>query len=145
MQALAYLPEKDVIDGFDLIKKNMKPNFKPMIDYFEKNYIRKLKSNSKSAREVPRFSISSWNLHQRVLLKLPRTNNAIESWHSRLKADVKKEITLNRLINLLREEQSKTDTTVMSIELGIRKRRPKASIVKDENLFVLCSEYEKKT
>jgi len=94
---------------------------------------------------VPRFPISSWNLHQRVLLKLPRTNNAIESWHSRLKADVKKEIKLNRLLNLLREEQSQTDTTVMSIELGIRKRRPKASIVKDENLFVLCSEYEKKT
>lgn len=144
MQALAYLPETDVIDGLNLLKIDMKSNFKPMLEYFEKNYIGKLKINSRSARDVPRYPISSWNLHYRVLNKLPRTNNAIESWHSRLKAEVKKEMTLNKLINLMRDEQSKTDTNIMSIELGNRKERPKASIVKDENLFVLCSEYQKK-
>jgi hypothetical protein len=48
------------------------------------------------------------------------------------KSDVKKEMTLNKLINPMREEQSKTDTTIMSIELGYCKRKPKASIVIDE-------------
>ena len=51
-------------------------------------------------------------------------------------------MTLIKVIGLLRDEQSKTDTSIMSIELGNRKRRPKSSVVKDENLFVLCSEYQ---
>lgn len=82
-------------------------------------------------------------MHKRVLLKLPRTNNAIESWHSRLKSDQKREMTLNKLIGLLRDEQAKKDTTVLSLSLGNIKKRPKASVVKDENLFILCSEYKK--
>lgn len=53
-------------------------------------------------------------------------------------------MTLNKVIRLLRDEQSKTDTTVMSIDLRNRKRHPKASIVKYENLFVLFSEYQTK-
>ena len=75
---------------------------------------------------------------------MPRTNNAIESWHSRLKADVKKEMTLNKLVNLLKEEQSKTDTTVMSLDLGNKKTRPVKSVVKDKNLYELCSKFDKK-
>ena len=120
MQALAYLPERDVVEGLNYIKKTMSENFKPMIEQLERNYIGKLKKGSKSSREIPRFPISSWNLFDRVFLKLPRTNNAIESWHSRLKSDVKKEMTLNKVIGLLRDEQSKTDTSIMSIELGNR-------------------------
>ena len=144
MQALAYLPEKDVIDGFLWLKKNIQPNFEPMLNYLERIYIGKLRKGSKTARLEPRYPIPSWNLHNRVLNKLPRTNNAIESWHSRLKAEQKREMTLNKLVGLLRDEQANTDTTVLSLNLGNRKKRPKASIVKDENLYNLCSEYKKK-
>jgi len=52
-------------------------------------------------------------------------------------------MTLNKLIDLLRKEQSKTDTAVIAIKLGNRKTKPKLSIVKDENLKTLCMEYKK--
>lgn len=35
MQALAYLPEKDVVEGLNYIKKTMNKNFKRMIDYLK--------------------------------------------------------------------------------------------------------------
>lgn len=143
MQSLAFLPENDVIDVFLFLKRTTTSSFEPMLNYLEKVYIGKLKAGSKVNRVVARYPIPSWNLYNRVMKKLPRTNNAIESWHSRLKANQKNNITLNKLIDLLRTEQAKTDTAVLSIELGNRKNRPKLSIIKDENLYVLCSEYKK--
>ena len=38
-------------------------------------------------RIKPRFSIRSWNLHDRVLARQPLTNNSVEAWHSALISD----------------------------------------------------------
>lgn len=43
MQAIAYLPEEDVISGFNYLVKQSKPDFEPMLVYFKKNYIGNLK------------------------------------------------------------------------------------------------------
>ena len=104
LQALAFVPVNDVTWVFELLQKEVPDNFMPIVSYFEKNYIGKLKPNSKSCRDVARFPIDSWNLYERVISKKERTNNDIESWHSARKSDVKKNLTLNRLIQLLKEE-----------------------------------------
>ena len=84
LQGLAYLPPVDVVDGFNLLKKNCINNFEPMLDYVERIYIGKLRTNSQSIREEARYPIASWNLYQRVLDDLPKTNNTAETWHGRI-------------------------------------------------------------
>ncbi|CAF0877868.1 unnamed protein product, partial [Brachionus calyciflorus] len=84
VQALAFLPVKDVIEGFKLIQKQCPESFEPILIYFEQVYIGKLKPNSKSHRVVPRYPIELWSVFERVKQKLPRTNNNVESWHSRV-------------------------------------------------------------
>ena len=39
LQSLAFLPVKDVIAGFEMIKTKTVASFKPILDYFEKTYI----------------------------------------------------------------------------------------------------------
>lgn len=69
------------------------------------------------------FPIDTWNLFDRVINMLPRTNNALESWHSAMKADCKKNLSLNKLIAMPKEEQSKTDTFLVSLNAGEFKKK----------------------
>ena len=144
LQALAFVPIDDVVWAFESLQKQSPESFKPILSYFERTYIGKLVENSKTFRETPRFTIDSWNLFDRVMNKLPRTNNALESWHSARKADVKKNLTLNRLVALLKDEQAKTDTELTSLNAGNFKKKNKDYVFKDENLYNLCSVYKKK-
>ncbi|RNA28189.1 MULE transposase domain [Brachionus plicatilis] len=64
------------------------------LQYVENNYVG---TNSKK----PRFSLDLWNLHERVKRDLPRTNNNVESWHSRIKPDARKNLTVAKEIILV--------------------------------------------
>ena len=101
LAALAFLPERHVIDEFNKIKENAEYNLdgktnlafsikqffhiicfsnSDLLVYFEDTYIgRKM---SRNRRANPRFSISMWNCFSRVVLNLPRTNNMVEGWHN---------------------------------------------------------------
>ena len=48
--------------------------------YFEDNYIGKQLPNG--SRRTPPFPIRVWNMHQRVIDRMPRTNNSVEGWHN---------------------------------------------------------------
>ena len=88
MQAIAFVPESDVIDAFLLLNEFVMkkcPDYASILKYFEKTYIGNLKEKSRTIRKLPRFSHSSWNVHNRVLLHLPRTTNSVESWHNSIK------------------------------------------------------------
>ena len=82
VQALAYLPPKDVLKGFNIIEKESPKAFQPVLTWLENNYIGKLKKNSRTERVEPRFPIKIWNLHERVKKGLPTTNNGVEVWHN---------------------------------------------------------------
>ena len=56
-----------------------------------------------------RFQIASWNVYNRVLEKRPRTNNNVKSWHEKLNSKATKNLTVNKLVELLREEQAKVE------------------------------------
>ena len=106
MQALAFVPTQDVIKGFELLKQSAPKTFAHMLDYLEANYIGKFKKNSITTRSDARFPISTWNLHERIKRDLPRTNNNVEAWHSRINQDTKKNLTVNKTIEIFRKEQS---------------------------------------
>ena len=59
MQALAFVPVADVIYAFETLKANVPASFKPIMLYFEKNYVGRLKANSKTFIHEPRFPVES--------------------------------------------------------------------------------------
>ena len=79
----------------------------PILNFFENKYIGRIKSiKSLCVRSKPRFGIDLWNVHDRVKKNLPRTNNEVESWHSRIKPDAKQNLSEAKEVELFRQEQS---------------------------------------
>ena len=78
--ALAFLPEDDVIDGFEQLTDTMREQFNndldDLIDYFEDTYIGRFRRNAHRGR--PQFSINLWNMFNLTDEELPRTNNNVE-------------------------------------------------------------------
>jgi hypothetical protein len=55
--------------------------------------------------EAPRFPIEFWNVYQRVIDNLPRTNNSVEAWNRRISVLAEgSHILLYKLIDILRDE-----------------------------------------
>lgn len=74
---------------------------------------------------------------------MARTNNNIESWNAKLNHSATKNLTLFKLINLLRNEQSKVDTILVTLNMDVIKKRTTKADKKDENLQNLCLNYVK--
>jgi hypothetical protein len=143
LQALAFLPEDDVIFGFDYLKSQINENFKDILKYVEKNYIGKLKigKDGEVTRANPRFPINSWNLHERVLKNLPRTNNSVESWHGSYSDTIKKGMTVDKVVQAFRKEQNNTEAFIVQIKTGTEIIRKARSIEQDKKIFQLVSNY----
>ena len=76
-RALAFLPPDDVIDTYeDLCEDESVPI--EFISYFVLIYIRP----KRGRRDQPLYPFNFWNVHNRVIQDLPRTNNAFEGFHS---------------------------------------------------------------
>ena len=143
MQALAFLPVKDTVEGFEILKNSCPPSFNPLLVYLENNYIGKLKKNSLSFRVEPRFPIETWNLHNRVKKNLPRTNNNVEGWHSRIQADTRKHLTVPKVVELFRQEQSLAETDYIKLLNGEKLHiKSKSDKLKDTKLLRLVNEYK---
>ena len=78
--ALSSVPVHDVILAFDELCNHCGIDEQPVLDYFETNYIGELR---RGRRLLPIFPHELWNMHNRVLNELPRTNNNLEGWHTR--------------------------------------------------------------
>ena len=139
IKALAFLPEADVVAGFESIKNSAPSNTKSFITYIENNYIGKIKDDK---RVVPRFPISLWNLNARVKAGLPRTNNNVESWHSRIKPDASKNLTVKKVVEFFRLEQNNMETDLVLLFSGeTLKQTKKKDLVREEKLKKLIDEY----
>ena len=62
-----------------LKKKSIWPRVLGTFDFFSRHYfgIR----NTKNSRRPAVFPIECWNVHDRIRLNKPRTNNEVEGWH----------------------------------------------------------------
>ncbi|CAF0993769.1 unnamed protein product [Brachionus calyciflorus] len=81
-----------------------------MLIYFEIFNIGSFKKNSRSVRNVPIFPPKLWNVNDRIDSDLPRTKNALESWHKNLENSWKKHPTINKLVQqFYKIEQNFTD------------------------------------
>ena len=142
MQALAFLPVADVVKGFESLKRSSPATFNPILIYLKNNYIGKLKPNSITFRIEPRFPIEIWNLFNRNIKNLPRTNNNVESWHSRIQADTRKHLTVFKVVELFRQEQSMAEIELLKLINGEQSPiKSKVDKAKEENIFRLVDSY----
>ena len=76
------------------------------------------KVDQNGERTEPTFPIKIWNLHDRILLDKPTTNNPVESWHRVVTADTKTHGTLNVVLKEVQLEQSKTESHIKKLDSG---------------------------
>lgn len=81
LPALALIPECDVIPAFEeLSESELIPD--QLIEYFSETYIgTKIRRNK---RADPLFDISFWNMTDRLIDNIQRTNNPLKGFHSSL-------------------------------------------------------------
>ena len=87
------------------------------LTYFEATWIGNVQ---RGRRRLPVFPQELWNVHERVLQDLPRTNNLIEGWHRAF--DLRVAIThptLCRLVDRLRKEQAGNELLIDQTNAGI--------------------------
>lgn len=77
--ALAFVPPQDVPDAFEDICDNSPIELRPVLDYFEDNYIGR--PDRRGNRRNPLFPIELWNMYHRTQNGNARTTNQVEAWH----------------------------------------------------------------
>ncbi len=86
LSALAFVPVPNVDTAFedlmdDRVFKSEIDTLQPLVDYFEDTWIGRLLGRH-NRRRAPLFEHSLWNCYDAVVDGLPKTNNAVEGWHT---------------------------------------------------------------
>jgi len=138
--ALSYIPLPDVIAAFEELSGNSPPELDPIIDYWEDNYI----ALRRNRRGNPRFPLPIWNVYNRILEDLPRTNNSVEGWHRAFQQSIDcLHSSVYKLIDTFRKEQHRVEIDIQRFHAGIR--NAKASKLKyiqlNQRLKILVQNY----
>ena len=80
LAALAFVPRNLVLHYFEALSDDIPAELEPLYKYFEDNYLGRPARHGQQ-REL-NFAIEMWSMYQRAELGLPRTNNAVEGWHT---------------------------------------------------------------
>lgn len=115
--AMSFVPPEDVGSAFDELSESRPDNLQNVYDYWEDNYVGRLRRNR---RANPLFPITMWNMRGRVADGMPRTNNSVEGWHNAFQSSVAcHHPTIYTLVDHFRREQDLTEQTISRIQSGI--------------------------
>ena len=141
LPCLAFVPEIDVIDCFSILMEEYPQSGMTVAKYFEDNYIGKQLPNG--SRRTPLFPIRMWNMHQRVMDQLPRTNNSVEGWHNAFRHGIgHAHPSFVKLLSFLQKEQSLQDAIYAKWEGGTIKKRSKLSVEREKRIYNIVSNYD---
>ena len=77
-------------------------------------------------RGKPKFSLELWNIHERVIQDLPRSNNAVEGWHHAFNTRVSmKHPSITKLAKCIIREQSKFEIDIERLRAGEQPKKKK--------------------
>ncbi len=157
--AIAFVPVKDVIDAFELLENEFDDDADEFIYYFEKTWIGERKKRGEhcnqkalcindfrlgTGRKRPQFNHELWNMYDRVVADLPRSNNAVEGWHNAFANRVLiNHPTISKLADKIKREQSKFEIDIEQVRLGYEPKPKKASYRKlDDRIKRLVTAYD---
>jgi hypothetical protein len=144
---LCYIPTDDVIELFEKISATLdlsdalQAQIKVIYDYFEETYIGKNRvvksgrgrsAKSTIVRAKPKYDISFWSIHKRLVKDLPRTTNSVESWHNSFGNTLKSHPIVYDLIEALRKEDKRNSDILIKLQTGVTFNK-NCEFVKTEN------------
>ncbi|CAF4285239.1 unnamed protein product [Rotaria socialis] len=96
-----------------------------------------------SGRKKPLFPIEIWNVYDRTVVNLPRSNNSIKGWHNAFTKRVAiVHSTITKLTEKIRREQSKFEVDIAQIRQGQEPKPKKLKYRKlDERIKRLVDDY----
>ncbi|CAM4980366.1 unnamed protein product [Rotaria socialis] len=137
------LHKDQIIIAFDLICDLFDDDTDDLLEYFEKTWIGEPKRRG-TGRKKPQFDHKLWNIHDRVVATVPRSNNSVEGWHNALASRVA--ISYPTIVKLgvkIRREQSKFEVDMAKILQGHNIKTKKACYRKlDECITRLVSSFD---
>ncbi|CAF4948012.1 unnamed protein product, partial [Rotaria sp. Silwood1] len=105
----------EVTTAFDLIADQFDDDANDLLDYFEKTWIGEPKRRG-TGRNKPQFDHKLWNIHDRVIPGVPRSNNSVEGWHNAFTSRVSiNHPNIVKLIEKIRREQPKLEVDIEKI------------------------------
>jgi hypothetical protein len=157
--AIAFVPVRDVIQAFELLENEFADAADEFVYYFEKTWIGERKKRGKlsnqtalfiinfclgSGRKKPLFVHELWNVYDRVVVDLSRSNNAVEGWHNAFANRVLiSHPSVSKLANKIRQEQSKFEIDIEQVRQGHEPKPRKASYRKlDDRIKRLVQAYD---
>lgn len=118
MLALSFVPVADVPAAFDVLVDDCPPLMMPLTEYWEDTYIGRQR---RGRRANPRFALLLWNMRDRVIDNLPRTNNSVEAWHRSFQQTVDcHHPSVYKLIEHFRQEQDHYELKIERFRAGFR-------------------------
>ncbi|CAF3361834.1 unnamed protein product, partial [Rotaria sp. Silwood2] len=116
--ALAFLPLDKVTNGYELIAEQFDDEADDLLDYFERTWIGERKRRG-AGRKKPKFDHTLWNIYDRVVAGVPRSNNSVEGWHNAFANRVAiNHPDIVKLAEKIRREQSKFEVDMAKILQG---------------------------
>ncbi|CAF4554718.1 unnamed protein product [Rotaria magnacalcarata] len=139
---LAVTPLYQIITGFDIICDQFNDDVDDLLEYFQKTCIGEPK-RSGTGRKKPQFDHKLWNIHDRVVTTVPRTNNSVEGWHNTFANRVAiSHPAIVKLGEKIRRKQSKFEMDITKILQGHDIKTKKACYRKfDERITRLTDSF----
>ena len=83
-------------------------------------------ANLDSRRGKPKISLQLWNVYERVIQDLPRSNNAVEGWHHAFNNRVSiKHPSVTKLAKSILREQSRFEIDIERLRVGEQPKKKK--------------------
>ncbi|KII64466.1 hypothetical protein RF11_14847 [Thelohanellus kitauei] len=143
LPALAFVPMDQVISYFETLEdyisnNNAMDSLRGLFEYFEDTFIGRLRRN---ARTQPIFPLNIWNQYNRVLHKLPRTNNHVEDWHRAFSSSVASHRPhIFAFLKKLKEEETLTQARINNINSANRSQNARQRI-KDRRIQTIIRRF----
>ena len=119
--ALAFVPEGEVAEAFDLLAVEAPQYLEPIVDYFENTYVTGRPAPGRRRAVPPRYQPTLWNHYLSALNKSHKTNNCLEGWHNQFNQLVcKSHPDIYTFIKAIQKEQAYSETSIAELSLGKR-------------------------
>ncbi|CAF4631856.1 unnamed protein product, partial [Rotaria sp. Silwood2] len=116
LMGLAFVPVGDVLKAYSSLINDFDDEDYLLLDYFERVWVGQKKS---SRRDKPRFSLQLWNIYDRVIQDLSRSNNAIEGWHHAFNTSVSiKHPSITKLAKCILRVQARFEIDIERLRAG---------------------------
>ena len=129
--SLAFVREDDVQEAFLLLREKCFETLDDVLDLLEDYYV--LGKRRGRGRTAPRYPIPTWNVFERTLQGVSRTNNTCEGWNRRFNSLIGKfHPNLHEFLDALMEEERYSEGRRQAIDLGEEPTRKKKKYAEND-------------